>query len=924
MSELPTGTVTFLFTDLETSTRLWEEHPQAMNAALARHDELLRSAVEAHRGHVIKHTGDGLMAVFGTADAAVAAAVDAQRALATQEWGPIGSLRARMGLHTGVAEERTGDYFGPALNRAARLMAMAHAGQVLCSQATADLARDSPAVGIGILELGGHRLRDLRRPEVVFQITHPELPADFPRLLAAGGVAGNLPRPVTSFVGHTKDLVSIASELERTAVVTLTGVGGVGKTRLALEVAARLAPGCRDGAWLCKLEGVRRGEAVSDAVLEVFGIEPGRGNTAGAALARFLRSKQLLLVLDNCEHLLRPVARLTREIVDACDEVRILATSREGLGVAGERIFAVASLDVPETSENSDAIVDCDAVRLFVARAQAARADFALDAKNATAVAQICRRLDGVPLAIELAAARVGLLTAGELAQRLDQRFRVLTGSERGAVERHQTLRAAIDWSYDLLGDAERRLLDRLSVFAGGFTLAAAEEIAGSDGVDAMEVFELLAGLVAKSLVVADTHGIEARYRLLETIRQYAEERLDENGEATSARDSHARYFAAFTESAAVGLHSAAEPEWIERTAPESDNIRTALTWAIEAHDAETTARFFAPRLTLSFSDLGRVVTVCAPAALAVPGIAEDRRFPIILAAAAMHASLHNEHEDARRYLAEALSAQERSNEVVVEVHMARSWVALAEGRLDEYQQISHEMIGIFRARHDEALATALGASAMAKALRGEEMTLAVAEIDEAVARAESIATPSTRVGVHATAAFVLADIQPERARALMEDAIRRWTLLPGNTNPVHGMLGDVAERLGDHRLALEYFVLGMDKLDWLGQTELAGRMLRRIGLILVERDPERAAIIVGAGMARSHASTLTERVNRHHRERMAVLEGSLGPDRSKALTSRGAAMADHDAVSLAHAAAEDALAEMPEPGEGRKSSAPL
>ena len=536
MGELPSGTVTFLFTDLESSTRLWEEHPEAMKAALARHDELLRDAIESHGGHVVKTTGDGVHGAFATADDAVAAAVDGQRALAAEPWGPTGALRVRMGLHTGSAQQREGDYYGPALNRAARLMSVASPGQVLSSQATADLVRDALPHDVALVDLGGHQLRDLARPEVVFQVTHPDLPADFPAIRTLDAPRGNLPRQVTSFIGRDDELARIESELEQTPVVTLTGVGGVGKTRLALEVASRLASRCADGAWLVELAGVRETDAVADAVLDVFGVDRG-ALTTEQMLLQFLRGKELLLVLDNCEHVLRASAGLVGELVRECPGARVLATSREGLNVAGERILVVASLDVPDDAgpihdkavddATVDAITRSDAVRLFAERARAVRAGFDIDAGNAAAVAQVCRRLDGVPLAIELAAARIGMLTPAELAERLDQRFRVLTGIERGAVERHQTLRAAIDWSYDLLTEPERRVLERLSVFAGGFTLAAAEAVAAGPDVDTFDVFELLAALVARSLVVADREGTGTRYRLLETIRQYAQERLD-------------------------------------------------------------------------------------------------------------------------------------------------------------------------------------------------------------------------------------------------------------------------------------------------------------------------------------------------------------------------------------------------------------
>jgi predicted ATPase len=379
-------------------------------------------------------------------------------------------------------------------------------------------------------------------------------------------------------------------------------------------------------------------------------------------LRQFLRVKELLLVLDNCEHLLRPVARLVTEVLRECRGARVLATSREGLSIAGERIMVVPSLDVPTSTEDLDAIAASDAVQLFVSRARAVRAGFVLDRANATSVAQICQRLDGVPLAIELAAARAAMLTPAELARRLDQRFRVLTGSERGVVERHQTLRASIDLSYDLLGDAERHLLDRLSVFAGGFTLAAAEAVTAGDGVEPVEVFELLSSLVARSLVVADMEGAETRYRLLETIRQYAQERLERDGTASRVRDAHLRYFTTFVEQVAAGMSTAAELEWVERAAREADNVRAALAWSIETENGEAILRFFGrEELWSGFSEIGRVLEVAAPAALGVSGLADDCRYPLMLAFAAMHAFGRGDVEEMRRYCEDALGPRRAS-----------------------------------------------------------------------------------------------------------------------------------------------------------------------------------------------------------------------------------------------------------------------
>jgi predicted ATPase/class 3 adenylate cyclase len=914
VSELPTGTVTFLFTDLEGSSRLWEEYPEAMKGALARHDVILRDAVGDHGGQVVKTTGDGVHAVFGRAEDAVAAAVEAQRAVDAERWPEPGRLRVRMGLHTGTAESRDGDYFGPALNRAARLTALAHGGQALVSQATEAVVRDALAGGVELEDLGEHRLRDLSRPERVFQLVHPDLPREFPPLRSLVAVPGNLPVQVTSFVGREGELERVAYELENGAIITLTGVGGVGKTRLALEVAVAVLPNFRDGGWLCELAGVRDAEAVPDAVVDVFGLDPRPGMTATDSVLNFLRAKQLLLVLDNCEHLLKPVARLVSEIAHHCPGVRVLATSREGLGLAGERILVVASLNIPDSAEEFESVAVSDAVRLFVDRAVAVRAGFALDTANAGAVAQICERLDGVPLAIELAAARVGMLTPSELAQRLDERFRILTGSERGAVERHQTLQAAIDWSYDLLDDGERTVLDRLSVFAGGFTLAAAEAVASGERVNSDAVFELLAGLVARSLVEADTEGTEARYRLLETIRQYAQERLDGGGDTDRVRGEHARYFAAFGEAALAGVTSPAELEWWQRFSREIDNVRVALTWAIERRDVDTTLRLVVlddPRMVLSSRELGGVLHPAAEAALAIPGIADDPRYPTVLLCAAMHCHDLGDLEGVTRYCDDALAAEARLGvDPSPRVWGTRSWVAMTEGQVDDYVEYAERGLAICRGRDEPApLATALTAAAMAHALKGDDTEVAIADIDEALTLAQKLAIPTLLGSTRAFAAFVLADVRPDRALVLMREALQYNEAQRVRNMPVHSVLGDVAERLGDRRQALEFFVIGMDELHWLGNTEMVGRMLRRIGIRLVEHDPEAAALVIGAGTAFSHGWTLTERVVEDQGRGIEALNTALGADRRAELMAQGAAMEEHNAVIGARAAAARVLA---------------
>ena len=583
-SSLPTGTVTFLFTDLEGSTRLWDEHPEAMKGALARHDELLRAAVEAHGGHVVKTTGDGLHAAFGTADDAIAAAAAGQVALADVE-GPEGSLRVRMGVHTGAATHRDGDYFGTAVNRAARLAAAAHGGQVLVSLATGELLGDSIADGASLLDLGEHRLRDLSRPERVFQLRAPDLGEDFPPLRTLDAYAGNLPLQLTSFVGRDDELDRVAKALDEARLVTLIGVGGVGKTRLATQVAAEVLPRFPDGAWLCELAAASDPEALVQVVAATLGVQPHPNVSLEESIVEFLRAKELLLVLDNCEHLLDDAGLLAEAVLHACRGVRILATSREGLAIEGEQVWPLRSLRMPKTASVDD-VATSPAVRLFAERAQAAVPEFAVDAANAGAVAEICKRLDGIPLAIELAAARVAAMSPTEIAALLDERFRLLTGGRRTAVERHQTLRAAVDWSYSLLEPSERLVFDRLGVFSGSFDNAAATAVVAGEGIEQWDVLDAMASLVGKSMVNAEkTPEDTTRYSMLETLRQYAREQVDESGAADDWRRRHARHYAAFAERTGVELTGVDELAARRRVHLELDNLRAAVNWSLDSVD---------------------------------------------------------------------------------------------------------------------------------------------------------------------------------------------------------------------------------------------------------------------------------------------------------------------------------------------------
>ena len=565
----PSGVVTFLFTDVEGSTRRWEKDADAMRVALAAHDEVLREAIEAHGGWLFKHTGDGVCAAFSSPKAAVDAAIVAQRKL---------ELPVRMGIATGEAELRDGDYFGTVLNRAARVMAAGHGGQVLLAESTASLLS-----GVDLIDLGPRRLRDLPTPVGVFQVRAPGLRTDFPPLQALDASPGNLRAATTSFIGRESEADQVQAAVKAHRLVTLTGVGGVGKTRLALEVAVRLVDEFPDGVWFFELAAVTDPAAIPDAVAAVLGITQQPGKTVSESVAAALEGRLRLLVIDNCEHVRDAAADLVEEILAHSATVRILATGREGLGVADEQLWLVPSLDI-------GAGIDSAAVNLFVERARSVVSDFSLSQPGeADAVVEICRRLDGVPLAIELAASRMASMSASEVRDRLDQRFRLLVGSRRG-LERHHTLRHAVAWSYDLLDDTDKTVLDRCSVFAGGFDLHSACAVAGSDDLDEYAILEVLDALVRKSLLVADRSSRRTRFSMLETIRQFAEEQLVASGVADEARTAHARYFAGREADILALWDSPRQREAYDWFSTELANLRTAFRWAADHDDLDTAA----------------------------------------------------------------------------------------------------------------------------------------------------------------------------------------------------------------------------------------------------------------------------------------------------------------------------------------------
>jgi predicted ATPase len=734
----------------------------------------------------------------------------------------------------------------------ARLMSVGRGGQVLVSSATEGLVRDRLPEGCELVSLGEHRLRDLGRAEVVFQVVHRDLQREFAALRTVDAFPGNLPVQVSSFVGRDEDLVRVADALDRSPVVTLTGVGGVGKTRLAYQVAADVLPRFPDGAWLCELAAVRDPAAVVDAVAAVFRVTARPGMTLVESLVAYLRDQQLLLVLDNCEHLLRPIATLVAALEVGCPKVRVLATSREGLNVRGEQILVVPSLGLPDDAADLGALAECEAVRLFVDRARAVKADFVVDLTNAEGIAQVCRRLDGMPLAIELAAARVGAMNPGELARRLDRRFRLLTGGERVAIERHQTLRATIDWSYDLLDESEQRLLDRLSVFAGGCTLDAVEAVCAGDPIDRDDGFDLLANLVARSLVDADDTGLDTRYRLLETIRQYGEERLAEHGETDALRARHCDHY---TELAGlVQAHSwgPGQVEWGARLAREHDNLLAAMAFALDIQDVERALELLG-QLPVAGMQVNDVVVFDPDPVLALPGAAEHPGFAVALMNASWLAESRGDGPRALNLCDEALAAEQRLGPAP-DAHLAmaasalRANVATDAGAFEVGAEYYVEAAG--RARADELPALAAVYLAAAQGvLSWVDPAAARGRDTEALDLARRTGQPFAIASALLFLAQALAADEPDRARALLDEALHQATTLDYE-HPTE-LAGAVftAARLEAWPIALRVASRALHhqlRSGGLPLVWLAG-ILNLVARAIAEPRPEPAAVLQGA-----------------------------------------------------------------------------
>ena len=929
---LPQGTVTFLFTDLEGSTRRWEAHPEEMKDALARHDGIVRGAVQSHGGMVFSTMGDGMAAVFASARDAVGAVLAAQQGLGAEDWGAVtGPMAARMGLLTAEGVLGGEHYLNQPLNRCARLMAAGHGGQALVSGATELLVREDLPEGCGLVDLGEHRLRDLARPVRVFQLTGPGLRREFPPLRTLEAFAGNLPVQLSSFVGRAGELAGLATAMARSPLVTVTGPGGVGKTRLALHAAADQLPSFRDGAWLCELHAAGDAETMAQAVLAALRARRRPGLSTAGSIVEFLRTRSaLLLVLDNCEHLASAAAALAADILRGCRGVHILATSQQPLGVGGEQVFGLRPLSLPPPEATVAAAGASDAVSLFAQRAAAARSDFSLSPANVAAVGEICRRLDGIPLAIELAAARVAAIRPAEIAGLLDERFRLLTRGRADAASRQQTLQATVEWSYALLGETERRVFDCLGVFPASFDAAAAADIAGADGLQRWDTLDSLTSLVGKSMV-AEEEGPDqtSRYRLLETMRAYARQQLAA-GELDRLQHRHAEHYAAFAERAGLELVGPAQLEWQPRIRAERDNLQAAITWALTSGGQARPPAFrivaaLAALAATSPSAAGGSAEACA----AQIGACPPELRGMVIAAAAWSAFFASDLPLARRRAEDVL--QDPASSDPVSLGLLR--LVLAQ----TYTLTGQPERGVSIAQEGRQKAAELGIEILVGDFLGAEAMAWTAARDYAAARrpameavevARRVQNPALSAFAFCAAAGAIWPGDPQTALMLIEDSLALTRA--GAFDPILGTAltwaGFIRAQTGDLPGALDMLQEAMAQQHADGNRLLLGMTLQIAAVALARLGEAEPAVVLSGAFSAHFPSDIS---GVHEDEKMGIGEAqslahrTLGEAAYSAALARGAAMDDDELAGYAQGEFRRLAALRAQPGAQAPESPP-
>lgn len=906
---LPTGTVTFLFTDIEGSTGLAQKYPEALPALLARHNTILRDAIESNHGHVFNIVGDAFCAAFATPGDGFKAALTAQRALQREPWNPAPIL-VRMGLNTGeaqlsTAEEQAGGYVSYlTLTRAQRIMSAAHGGQILLSHATADLLGDELPGDISLRNMGEQQLKGLLHAEKLWQVVAPDLPRDFPALSSLSTPTNNLPTQLTSFIGRERELSDAQAKLAAARLLTLIGPGGTGKTRLSLQIAGEQLAYFEDGVWLVELAPIADPAFIVSTIAAVFDIREAQGIPLIDLLVDYLRARELLLVLDNCEHLVEACAHWADQLLHACPKLKIIASSREALGIDGETVYRVPSLSLPDRSSSD--LMDYEATRLFVERATKAEPRFHVTAENAAAIIQICRRLDGIPLAIELAAARVKLFTPEQIAERLDDRFKLLTGGSRTAIPRQQTLRALIDWSYHSLDEIEQRALRRLAVFSGGWAIEGAEAVIGES-----EALDGLQGLVNKSLVNVDEQSGAARYRYLETIRQYAMEKLLESDEAVESRDRHLDYVLKLAgEAQSKGFGTGRLP-WLNRMEVEHDNLRAALEWSASNQVAEAIELALALDSFWTLRDYNSEAVAWCQTILSraesLPNLAATRAQ--LYVALGWSAIFSGNHKLGRAAASAGLSLATPAADKGVIVRL-QSVLSLASMYLGDYPAALQAQ------QSGEALAREMGYTdelAMILILGGQIRFFASGDIAQAkgyLAEAESLridagskwATPTFIFGF-ARLAGMLGDI--EKARAQFKESADAAQKM-GNMRVVYSCQSELAHVLRRHGEIDEALGLYRQVLPgWkeLGHRAAVAHELECIAFILSQKSqPERAVKLLGAAQVLRELidSAMTPPERADYERAVSALRDDVNEIKFKQLWDAGRAMNMEQAVELA------------------------
>jgi predicted ATPase/class 3 adenylate cyclase len=899
-SGLPSGTVTLLFTDIEGSTRLLQRLGWGYATVIADHHRLLRDAFAAEGGIELDSAGDGLHVAFPSARSAIDATVAAQRALAGHRWPDDVRIAVRMGLHTGEPLRHESGYVGLDVHRAARICSAGHGGQILLSQTTRDLVAGDLPPEVALADLGEHQLRDLAAAQRLYQVVVDGLPSEFPPLRTIDQRPNNLPRRMTSFVGRERELSETKRILGTTALMTLTGAGGVGKTRLAIELATEVLGEYRDGAWIVELGSMADPSVLGNVLSAALAVQERSTGSQVVAVAEHLRSRQLLLVLDDCEHVLAAVADAADTILRAAPGVRIVATSREPLGITGEALYPVPSLSAPAAGRETvgDVLAQFDACRLFVERCVVAQPSFQVTEANIGTIARICRRLDGIPLALELAAARVRALPVEQIAARLDDRFQLLTGGNRNALPRHQTLRAAMDWSYDLLTEPERAVLRRLSVFSGGCTLEAAEAVCAGDPVESAAVLDLLTRLVDRSLVVAEMTGEESRFGLLETVREYALERLLGEDEPDRTRRRHRDWYLDLVEQARPAFFQGPEPgHWLERLDREHDNLRAALGWSEGADDEGATGLRLATDLWRFWEIRGYLQEGrdWLERFLRSSGGQVSIRRADALTGAGILALMQGDHPAALRFHEESLALQrELGDEGAVSYALNNlANAAIQQGHYAKARELYQETLEISERRGDRhGTGFTLSHLADAVALEGDyeearglfERSIAVfREHDDRWGEAIALgnfAQAAARQGDYAT------------ARVLNEEAVELSQAI-GDARGVAraiGNLGDVAVAEGDFAAARSLYLECVRIRYTLGDLPGLATAIEKLAWAMVNEEPALAARLIGAaeGVRASTRATVAPAARAEHQRGLRGLAEQLGDDGLAAARGEG------------------------------------